>query len=146
MLSSFWQTASPNSRKNSLKTVRQPKILARLTSKMLLRLLRVIPDVHQLQLIPDPGIYHTEIPSERSSTMLERFQTCPYVISGPGDTNLKATVMPLSILATEFHFILLFRSHLVALSRLTQRIVWEENLNLVSTPIRLLSRRGIKKW
>lgn len=41
-------------------------------------------------------------------------------------------MMPLSILATEFHFILLFRSHLVGVSRLTQRIVWEENLNLAS--------------
>ena len=33
MLSSFWQTASPNMRKNSLRSVRQPRILARLSSE-----------------------------------------------------------------------------------------------------------------
>lgn len=55
----------------------------------------------------------------------------PYDIAATAGAG--TSTFPLAVLVTEFHFVLLFAERIVGISRLTERIVWEEGLNLVSS-------------
>lgn len=135
-LSTFWRSSSPTSKKTSLKGTRQPSIVAWLARKLMSRI-RFAILTHSLCIRPLASmISYMSVPSTLTTPVLPDGKTIPYTSLSFTD---KPSPMPRSILATEFHFVLLFQSRLVGVSRLNGKVVWEENLNLVS---QLTSHRG----
>ncbi|KAG8844570.1 hypothetical protein FRB96_002999 [Tulasnella sp. 330] len=80
----------------------------------------------QLAWLTGSGIYRGTIPlPPTSETLVDSPSLTPYPSSGSGPPDI-----PLSICLTEFHFILLFRDRLCAISNLDEQLVWEEPLPL----------------
>jgi len=74
-------------------------------------------------------ISYIAVPATLTTPVLASGKTIPYTSLSFTESS---SPRPQSILATEFHFVLLFQSRLIGVSRLNGKVVWEENLNLVS--------------
>ncbi|GAA5865517.1 hypothetical protein JCM8547_001274 [Rhodosporidiobolus lusitaniae] len=93
-----------------------------------------------------PGIYHSHLLFSSSSDLppgegiIDSASLIPYpsLSSGSGDEE-EQQEQPISMALTEFHFVLLYRERVVAVDLLTDRVVWEEVLELPdsSPPLRL---------
>ncbi|KAG9017840.1 hypothetical protein FRB93_004651 [Tulasnella sp. JGI-2019a] len=80
----------------------------------------------QLAWLTGSGIYRGTIPLPPSSeSIIDSPSLTPYPSTGSGPPDV-----PLSICLTEFHFVLLFRDRLCAISNLNEQLVWEEPLPL----------------
>jgi hypothetical protein len=136
-LSNFWRSSSPTSKKTSLRGTRQPSVLAWLARKLMSRY-RITTCLYvRMHICPVASmISYMAVPPTLTTPALPNGKTIPYTSLSFTD---KPSPVPRSILATEFHFVLLFQSRLIGVSRLNGKVVWEENLNLVS---RITSRRS----
>lgn len=102
MLSSFW---SDDNSRSILKGRIQPQVVAWLAT---------------------PGLYHFSI-NQAANPIFNH----PDLMAYPPQPNSKGpTDLPLAVLATEYHFVLLFKSRIIAMSRLSGKILWEEQLSL----------------
>lgn len=86
-----------------------------------------------------PGVYHGNINYESvSDDLIDGAQLLPYPILpvspslSPNRNKVDESVLPLSMIFTEFHFVLLYRDRVMAVSILNEQVVYEDILPLVS--------------
>lgn len=86
-----------------------------------------------------PGVYHGNINYESGSDdLIDGAQLLPYPVLSvspslsPNRHKVNEPSLPLSMIFTEFHFVLLYRDRVMAVSILNEQVVYEDILPLVS--------------
>lgn len=121
----FWTTQKPGTRSFA----QRYEAIAWLTGKSKPRIRSHSPQLTPRHMIA-AGIYHSPIPTSVTPDSLNTA-----VFASPSLLSINANgdaPVPVSIALTEWHFILLFQDRLVAFSRLTENVVWEARVPLVS--------------
>lgn len=85
-----------------------------------------------------PGVYHGNLNyASASDDMIDGAQLLPYPdlpfspSLSPSRNIATAQIIPLSMVFTEFHFVLLYRDRVVAVSTLNEEVAYEDILPLV---------------
>jgi hypothetical protein len=87
-----------------------------------------------------PGLYTSPLPSSPSTDILIKPSLLPYPSldsAGPAFVRspLKSpaqTAIPISVVITQWHWLLLYSDRIVGVSRETEKVVWDEALPVVS--------------
>ena len=79
------------------------------------------------------GIYYGELRFAQQAEVGEHVLEDGKLLAYPQDPVTRAIIPPLSLVVTEFHFLLLTPSRLIAINQLSEEIVYEENFNTKTT-------------
>ena len=79
------------------------------------------------------GIYYGELRFAQQAEVGEHVLEDGKLLAYPQDPVTRAVIPPLSLVVTEFHFLLLTPSRLIAINQLSEEIVYEENFNVKAT-------------
>lgn len=93
-------------------------------------------------IVAAPGLYTSPLPSSPSTDILIKPALLPYPSldsAGPAFVRspLKSpgqTAIPISVVITQWHWLLLYSDRIVGVSRETEKVVWDEVLPVVSIP------------
>jgi hypothetical protein len=84
-----------------------------------------------------PGIFHGSLNFESTSDdLIDAAQLLPYPTfsSSTSSPSSQTAETPTSIALTEFHLILLYKDRIAGVSRLDEKLTYEESLPLASIP------------
>jgi hypothetical protein len=86
-----------------------------------------------------PGVYHGNLKYDSTSDdLIDGAQLLPYPTFStspslsPGRNNSEELTLPISMVFTEFHFVLLYRDRIIGVSTLNEQVTYEDILPLVS--------------